>query len=93
MPGGPGGMPNMPDLNSPEMKAQFDQLGMSPTDVSIITSLPSFRLLPLSPVPGCSLDMKSHHMQFWLVLQIVQKIMGDPELASAFQNPKVCHGT
>lgn len=54
--GGPAGMPNMgggmPDLNSPEVKAQFDQLGMSPQEV-------------------------------------VSKILSDPELAQAFQNPKV----
>ena len=54
MPGMPGGMPagGMPDLDSPEVKAQFDQLGMSPQEV-------------------------------------VSKILADPELAQAFQNPKV----
>ncbi|XP_075263523.1 uncharacterized protein LOC142355154 [Convolutriloba macropyga] len=52
--GMPGGMPGgaMPDLNSPEVKEQFDQLGMSPQEV-------------------------------------VSKILADPELAQAFQNPKV----
>ncbi|KAK3247644.1 Protein TIC 40, chloroplastic [Cymbomonas tetramitiformis] len=50
--GMPGGMPNMPDMNSPEMKQQFEQLGMEPQDV-------------------------------------MQKIMGDPQVASAFQNPRI----
>jgi len=52
MPANAGGMGGMPDLNSPEVKAQFDQLGMSPQEV-------------------------------------VSKILADPELAQAFQNPKV----
>lgn len=87
MPGGPGGM-QMPDLNSPEMKQQFDQMGMSPQDVRLRPGR-SPRADVSPPLPGMHCATCRLTSSRVPAVQIVQKIMSDPELASAFQNPKI----
>ncbi|CAI5956060.1 unnamed protein product [Closterium sp. NIES-65] len=64
------------DLNSPEVKDQFSQLGMSPEDVvGKIMSNP--KLSSCVPQLGMSPE------------DVVGKIMSNPKLAAAFQNPRL----